>query len=252
MNKFAEMTTDQLKNTVEKEIKKSSPDRSTVMKCLQELKRRDADGEPDKVLDSWEKSQQPEAKTAYRGWGRIVAAAAVVAVLLLAVVPQALGAESIFTKIGNWTKEIFSFGEIQEKEFVYQTDHPGLQELYDTVTSLGVEKNVVPTWLPEGYELNQLLTQTHFDSTTVFASYVKGEKYITINIKIFETNRNFEYQKNATDAALYEKSEIKHYIVENDETWTAAWIIEKTECSISVDAQDDLYKMIASIYKVRE
>ena len=229
-------------------MKKPAPDRNTVMECLQELKRRDADDVPDEVLEAWEVSQRSKSRSAYKGWIRIAAAAAVI-VLLIAAVPHALGAEGVFSRIGRWTKDIFSFGKLPETEFVYQTDHPGLQELYDTVTALGVERNVVPTWIPDGYQLEQLVVQPQYDSTTVFASYFDDEECIVIENIIFTEHISAEYQKNEIDAITYERNGIMHYILHNDKTYTATWTIENVECSISTGTKESLYKIIASIYE---
>ena len=169
-------------------------------------------------------------------------------VLLLTAVPHALGVEGVFTRIGNWTKEIFSFGKLPEREFVYQTDHPGLQELYDTVTALGVERNVVPTWIPEGYQLEQLATSSKFENTTVIASFKYSKNQIVFNVILCDVIKNTEYHKNAEDVEVYEENGIKHYLMENNETWTVVWGIDNVECSMSAPNKEDLFKMISSMY----
>lgn len=248
LSSLSEMSVEQLKNAVEQEIRKPAPNRTTVMECLQELKRRESDDVPDKVLEAWELSQQPKVRPVVTGWHRIIAVAAIVAVVLLVTIPDVCGEENVIQLIGRWTKDIFSFGEIREREFVYQTDHPGLQELYDTVTALGAERNVVPTWIPDGYELEQIEVNTKSDKTTVFANFSDKEHYIVINIMIFNQIRNSEYQKGIEAAETYEKDGIKHYIVENDLTWTVAWSNNNIECSMSAYNKENLYKMISSIY----
>lgn len=248
MDSISDMSIDQLKDTMEQELQKPAPDRSTIMECLQELKRREPEGTHDKVLEAWEASQQPKARLTAKGWRRIIAAAAIVVVVLLATIPNVCGEENVIQLIGRWTDNIFSFGEIHEHEFVYQTDHPGLQELYDTVTALGAERNVVPTWLPNGYKLEQLETQKQPECITVFAIFVDAEHQILINVMAFTSTPNTEYQKGSETVELFEQNGIKHYIVKNDETWTAAWVVENMECSMSAHDKETLCKMISSIY----
>ena len=249
MRRFSEMRTEQLKKTMEEEIRKSNPERSTVMECLQELKRREPEGTPDKVLEAWEASQQFKARPAAKGWGKIAAAAAVLVMLLLATIPRVCGEENVFQMVGRWTKELFSFSEIHKREFVYKTDHSGLQELYDTVTALGTEKNVVPTWLPNGYKLEQLETLKRPDNTTVIANFSSDEHQIIINIMIYASMRDTEYQKGSESVEVFEMREIKHYIVENNETWTAAWSVDNMECFISASTKENLKQILLSIYK---
>ena len=249
MNSFSEMSVEQLKNAVEQELHKPTPDRTTIMECLQELKRREPKETQDKVLKAWEASQQSKKRFANKVWRSIVAAAAVVVVVLLLTVPDVCGEENVIQLIGRWTDSIFSFSEIHEHEFVYQTDHPGLQELYDTVTALGVEKNVVPTWLPDGYQLEQLETQKRSDSITLFANFMDSKHQISFNIMVFTSIPNTEYQKGRDAVEVFEKNGIQHYIVGNDETWTAAWSIDNTECFISADTENNLKQILLSIYK---
>lgn len=252
MDSISDMSIDQLKDTMEQELQKPAPDRSIIMECLQELKRREPDGEPDKVLAAWEASQQPKERLTAKGWRRIIAAAAIVAVVLLATIPDVCGEENVIQLIGRWTDSIFSFGEIHEHEFVYQTDHPGLQELYDTVTALGAERNVVPTWLPNGYKLKQLETQKQPECITVFAIFVDAEHEILINVMVFTSTPNTEYQKGSETVELFEQNGIKHYIVKNDETWTATWVIDNIECFLSVDTETNLKQVLSSIYESEE
>lgn len=252
MANFSDMSIDQLRDTIEQEAQKPAPDRDTVMGCLQELKRRDTGETPDEVLEAWEVSQQTKAKPASKGWGRAIAAAAIVALVLLVTIPDVCGEENVIQLIGRWTDSIFSFGEIQEHEFVYQTDHPGLQELYDTVTALGAERNVVPTWLPDGYELEQIKVKTKTGNSTVYASFVDEKHQIIINIIVFDSIKNTEYQKDISDVEAFEKDGVTHYIMENDSTWTAAWVIDNMECFLSADTEDNLRQMVCSIYESEE
>lgn len=252
MNNLLEEKVDRLKKKIEEEMGKPEPDRSAVMKHLQELRRLDADEEADCVLEAWEAAQQTKRRPAARAWKRIAAVAAVVAVLLLATVPQVLGAESVLTRIGSWTEKIFSFGEIREEPFIYKTNNSGLQELYDTVKDLGVEENVVPTWLPDGYTLEQLSIEEKLDYVTVYASYANKGNAIVFNCLIFTNLKAAEHQKSVSDVQIYEKNGVKHYILSNNETITAAWTLNNIECFISVDDQEDIRRILASIYNTEE
>ena len=200
------------------------------------------------MLEAWEVSQQSKRRSANKVWRSIAAAAAVVVVVLLLTVPDVCGEENIIQLVGRWTGSIFSFEKIQEGEFVYQTDHPGLQELYDTVTALGVEKNVVPTWMPDGYKLEQIKTAAREDNITVFAIFVCGEDQIIINVNIFDSARSGEYQKEVSGMEVLEKNSIKHYIMKNNAVWSAAWINNNAECVISTKNKETLDLLILSIY----
>lgn len=239
-----------LSNRLKKELDKKEPDRGTVIQILKEVKKEESGEEQtDPVLERYGKKPQKQNRSSV--WKRL-AVAAVVCLLVLASVPNVFGSESIFTMIGQWTKEIFSFGEIKEKEFVYQTDHPGLQELYDTVAELELSKNVVPTWIPEEAVLDQLYTNATPSGTMVYAGFTENGNYIGFDLFVFNELSDTEYQKGKENAALYERNGIKHYVMENDERWTAAWIVGNAECAISANNKEVVYKILESIYDLEE
>ncbi len=242
-----------LSDRLKKELDKKEPDRDTVIQILKAVKKEESGGEQtDPVLERYGKKPQKEEKSNRSSVWKRVAVAAVVCLVLLSSIPNVFGSESIFTMIGQWTKEIFSFGKPSDKEFVYQTDHPGLQELYDEVAKLDLNRNVVPTWLPEDAELKQLDTQYAPNGATIFAGFSYTDGYVGIKIKTFDKDAASEYQKGAENAILYERADVKHYILENNGEWAATWIEGNAECVISIKDKDILYKMMDSIYFLGE
>lgn len=240
-----------LSDRLKMELDKKEPDRSTVIQILKEIKKEETGGEQtDPVLEMYGKKPQKEEKPNITSVWKRVAVAAVICLVVLASVPNVFGSESIFTMIGQWTKEIFSFGKPSDKEFVYQTDHPGLQELYDEVAKLELGRNVVPTWIPEDAELKQLDTQYAPNGATIFAGFSYTDGYIGFQFCVYDELPDTEYQKGQENAILYERAEIKHYIMENKEKWTAAWVVGNAECTISVNNKEVLYKIIKSIYSL--
>lgn len=243
-----------LSDRLKKELDKKEPDRDTVIQILKDVKKEESGAEQtDPVLERYNKRPQKERKANTSSvWWKRGAVAAAVCLVVLASVPNVFGSESIFTMIGKWTKEIFSFGQPQEKEFVYQTDHPGLQELYDEVAELNLSRNVVPTWIPEDAVLDQLNTQNTPKGTAIFAGFTYIDNYIGIKVKEFDNNTSSEYQKGEEDAILYEKAGVKHYIVENNGEWSAAWVVDDVECAISVKDKEILHRILESIYLLEE
>ena len=242
-----------LSDRLKQELDKKSPERDTVIQILKDIKKEESGGDQtDPVLEKYKKKPQREKTNISSAWWKRVAVAAIVCLIVLASVPNVFGSESIFTRIGQWTKEIFSFGEIKEKEFVYQTNHPGLQELYDTVAELDLSRNVVPTWIPEDAVLNRIYTKETPVGTMVYASFVYNGNHIGFDVYVYNDAPDTEYQKSEEDIVVYESEGIKHYIVENNEKWTAAWSVDNVECTMDAKDKDVLYEMLRSIYDYQE
>lgn len=248
------------------ELDSESTDRDTVLQILSILKDRDSTDQADCPVDAeeaWDKYLKdrnktmrdvPVARPKPRRWLGLVAAAVTVVFVLLMTVPQAVGADSIFDIIGRWTKDLFGFSHSSSnaptEEYVFQTDNPGLQQIYDAVAGLGVTQPVVPTWVPDGYALTELLTREQRLSTKVVARLCRDDRYIVITIEIYGSGASNKYPKDNASAEEYEASGTKHYILPNEGKWTAVWNQENVECTVTANEyKDTLYGVIDSIYR---
>ena len=260
------LTSQQLDELLRAELDKDDKDAEKVLQILHILEER----ESDKLINNmdtesiWNAYQEGVRKDALvnaqrdrkpRRWiGRLIAAAAILCVLITAA-PKAMGAENIFEILGRWTKTIFAFFDPSSateppEEYVFKTDHPGLQQIYDAIAEQGVTKPVVPTWVPDGHELGEVKSISIRGGKKVCAELLKGEGYITIAIEIYNEKRTNRYTKDDADVEEYEFGGVKHYLMPNEGSWQAVWVTENVECLILTDCERDvLYNIIKSIYK---
>ena len=190
--------------------------------------------------------------------GRWLVLAAVIVCVLLVMVPPALGYESVFSVIGRWTDNLFYFAQkgnvgTSDAEYVFQTDNEGLQKLYDTVLQCGIEKPVVPMWLPEGFSLVTIdVKDTQNSGKSICALFSNGEDTVSINIRGpgLGSDSTGYYEKNADNVIQYHINNIVHYIIKNTDYYAAVWRNGNIEACIDcVMEKDELYKIIDSIYK---
>lgn len=248
------------------ELESDEADRTMILTVIEILEMREKD-EP-----ASEHPKAKEAKALYQAWHdgarfaqenrptrkyRVANAAVIVAIVLVIfmAVPKALGAENIFELIVKWTENFFAFDEPgvevtePQEEYVFQTDNPGLRQLYDTVADLGVIEPVVPQWLPEGYEINTLEVHEGWEGIKVHARFVRGLQEMSITIRILLDNPSFSYFKDRTDVEVYECGGVRHYIIENERTLQVVWHIENIECLFRTTDNCDLYQILGAIYK---
>ena len=162
-----QMSTEQLDEMLQHELEKESVDESAVHLIMEVLEKRDQDIPVEinpQIAAAWEKYQtrasvQSRVKFSFRSWPVRIAAAVAVVIALALAMPQSAEAEGFWERLSRWTDSIFEFfapgDEVVAQEYVFKTDNPGLQQVYDAVTALGITDPVVPMWLPEGYELLQ-------------------------------------------------------------------------------------------------
>ena len=206
------MSTAELDALLQAELHREPPDKETLLVLVELLKQREA-GNPVQVTPEIE-----EAWTAYRRdmdkldrkysrrrrvsvWlARAASVAVIVGVLLAALVPQSAQAESFWKRLARWTDSIFEFinpgaEESEPEEYVFRTDNPGLQQVYDAVVEMGVTEPVVPMWLPEGYELVELTTEPTRSKKYVYAMLSDGNERISLKISVKAIPHNVKHAK---------------------------------------------------------
>ena len=261
-----QLSTQQLDHMLQAKLQKEDADPTEVRAILKVLEEREKNM-PTQMDDvdqlAWQKYQsrvKEDSDKPIKKQKWILRAACIAAVLcvLSVAVSYNVEAESFWGRIVRWTDsilEIFSPEAPSSEEEVYsfRTNHPGLQQVYDAVTGLGVTEPVVPMWLPEGYELVFCQEINTKNKTTLMAGFQNDEKMISYNVAVYSEGVANQYQKDEAEKKVVDIDSVSHYIVRNYDFWVAVWTKENIECSISIDCQEDeLYKVLRSIYDKEE
>ena len=196
--------------------------------------------------------QKPQRKW-YQSWILKVASVILVLGILFVVLPAAAEAGSVKDVLGWWSDSVFQFISPGEKpvtrSIVFQTDHPGLQEIYDTVTELGITQQIVPQELSEEYELTELKAVQMFDDTFIHACLTDQHNNILFNVIVHSNQATLQCEKTAENISVWDLSGVEHYVISNTEDTTVTWVTNNIECTIAADCpEEDVYDFIKSIY----
>ena len=198
---------------------------------------------------TWENKPLP-------GKNRALYAAAVTLIVvgMLMFMSQEASAKSFFDRISRWTDTFFELFSPEAEndnqyEYVFQTDNPGLQEVYEKAVEIGVTGPAVPMWLPEGSELEELWA-SHYDTyIELFARFAKGKESFIINVCVYEECVPRKYYKSDEEIKIIEIEGIAHSLIVNDDNMTFMWSRDNYEFNIIVKcSEDDLRRTIKSIY----
>ncbi|MBQ3529519.1 MAG: DUF4367 domain-containing protein [Oscillospiraceae bacterium] len=260
---WKQLPTEELDKILQAELEKEHPDEEVVLPILQILEEREEDYPAEetpealaileKLNNSTTPSEQPKKR---RGLVAGIAAVAAAACVVVMVLPRTVGAESIFDVLFRWTKSVFEFIDPDENESypnvgnVFVTDNPGLQQLYDKVTELGVTDPVVPMWLPEGFELESLKEyDQRVDGNKIYAVFQKDESSISFSYRI-SSNITTKFEKKNSTVEMFEAGGVSHVVLENAEKLSVTWMIEGVECSMHTNVEKaNVYTIIMSIYR---
>ena len=167
-NALEELETSRLDEMLQTELEKESPDPDAVRLIASVLEERDSTVPTELTPNekaAWQRYQTSisagRKKTVQlRRWSAIAASLVLLVGLIFAVVPQQAEAETFWEMLQRWSTSVVEYFSRQDrfmdKEYTFKTDNPGLQQVYDAVTEMGVTEPVVPMWLPEDAELIDL------------------------------------------------------------------------------------------------
>ena len=259
---WQQMPTAELDQLLQAELEKEHPNEEVVLPILHELEEREKDIPVEKtpeVLEILEKLSKHNTSSKQsihkRKWlAGIAAAAAVVCIVIMSVAPIAR-AESLFDILVRWTSSVFEFFTPEQDasnppvEIVFETDNPGLQQLYDKVIELGVTKSVVPMWLPEGFVLAKLKETPVAGGTRVLCKFENSTNDISFTYRI-STDILPKVEKEETRVEVFEAGEVSHFIVENDDTLSVTWTVDGLDCVMNANvSKEHIYSIIKSIYR---
>lgn len=257
---WKQMPTEELDQVLQAELEKEHPNEEVVLPILRELEEREKDIPVEKtpevlaILEKLNKHNTSSKQSIHkRRWlAGIAAAAAVVCIVIMSISPTAQ-AESLFDMLVRWTSNIFEFIDPNESypnatdDFI--TENPGLQQLYDKVTELGVTESVVPMWLPEGFALSDIKDSPMPGGTKVFCHFENSNNNISIAYRI-SADISAKVEKEETGIEVFEAGEVNHFIMDNDEYLSVTWSVDGVECLLNTNlAREDIYSIIISIYR---
>ena len=259
---WAQLSTEQLDALLHAELRKEHPDEGVVLPILKTLEEREKDCPvsltPEEAEALWEKYKAPIVihNRRKRRWVTGIAAAAAVICLVIMTIPRTVGARSVLGALFHWTSSIFEYVDPDQTEtrpqtdLAFVTDNPGLQQVYDKMTELGVTEKVVPSWVPDGFELQELkVTQTR-DGIKVWARFKGNKGAITLSYRLTMNTAPLLYEKEDTMVETLEVANITHVIMDNGDNISITWVTDCVDCLLGADIEkEDVYKVIKSIYR---
>lgn len=253
------MGTKETERLLRQELEKERPDRQTVMDLMARLEEEDraemSGKAPDEAEASWIRFQLKRDKRRMPRWFGAAAIAAVFCLMIFAA-PPAFGASNFCDLLGRWTESVFVFETTVQTTVetealpTFDTDHPGLRQIYNEAVNLGITQPVIPTWVPDGYELSEIKTSTVKDGVSLHALLNNGNKNINIAVLIRSDSVATSYSKDENEAYWVELNGIAHYVVSNDGKQMVVWKTGNLECRISAsDESIDVIKILKTVYR---
>ena len=186
-----------------------------------------------------------------RPWlSRLVATAAILALVLVSsVTVHAMGID-IWEIIVTWTQETFQLqsANTDESYEAVTEDQRKYTDLQQVLCESGVTLELVPTWFPAGCDLIDIKVAESPVQLIFLAVYQYDEHEIKVQVKQYIDSDPEQIEQSDSLTEEYESNGTVYYIFADNANLQAVWIKENYECYISGPLTIDKIKsMIDSI-----
>lgn len=203
------------------------------------------------ILDSDNEEREP------RPLGRRILRVAMVACLcvaLLLVGAQACGI-NLIGQFLEWREETFVLrgsnrGGQMTLEEALEGEYTSLAE---AVVAYGITDPIVPTWIPEGFEIQYVRAKELSHAVDLTARYV-GDSDQKIILKVYirlDGDDSFVHAEHSDpESTPYENNGIAFVLSNNNTQHQASWVVGRCSCSINGDlTESEITHMIDSIFQ---
>lgn len=258
------LTTAELEAMLKSELERKPPDDEKVILLLHILEER----EPRLPLqltpreeEAWEQyrrkamSRKGRTRLPVR-WLSVAASVVLLVAVLVVMLPQKAEADSFWEMLQRIKSNVMEYfsgeGKLADIEYNFETNNPGLQQVYDAVVELGVTEAVVPMWLPENYVLNEMDQYKSPMSKGIYVSFSNGENELVYKVDVYAGEPAHQYYKDDVHYESYEWDGIDYDLTQNNGWWTVVWTKENIECHLTLACQEETLKQILRSIHVTE
>ena len=198
-----------------------------------------------------EEESKPKRKTNIIPFRRIAAvAASLVLVFSFATYAHAFSFRDVWNAVVVWAQETFCLSTGVGFREPMADSTLEYESIEDMLLKNGLDSNLVPKFIPEGYVLTDVRIDRNPMQETFLAIYLNGNSVLKISVQSFLSSEPEQIEVNGELIEVYCTSNTDYYLVENNQLIQAVWLSECYECYIAGELSvDELKLMIDSIEK---
>lgn len=198
-----------------------------------------------------EEESAPKRKSNIIPFRRIAAVAACfVLVFSLTTTANAFNFRDVWNAVVTWAQETFSFSigvEVSEPEVSDISEYVSLQ---DSLEKDGRDPSILPTLVPDGYTLSDIIIYRTPKQDSYLAVYSNDISTLKISVQVFLSSSPERIEMSDDFCETYSSCGVDYYIFSNYDQTRVAWITDSYECYISGNVPiSDIKLMIDSIKK---
>ena len=208
----------------------------------------------DENLAGTQKSKSGKGKSRFWKTALTRVAVAVVAISLTLTVSSVTASAfgfNFWAWLTAWSQEVFGIQDPHGNSGANNHEIPEqLAELHAAMEENGFPDELLPTYLPAGYEVSETKCETGLGLVQAYCTLKNNDTFITLTYTMYLIDQIMDSaQKDVDNPDVYEVKDVIHHIMTNFDAYSAVWTVDNVEGFISgVESREELIQMINSIY----
>lgn len=182
----------------------------------------------------------------------LTAAAAVLAFVFLGSVTANAFGFNIWKAVAVWAQETFRLeGEVKAESELPEVDiSRGYNSLEEAIYDAERVHNIVPSWIPDGYELLDIIIDETPLQKCYIAVYQAGDAKLKISVRSYQGGYPEQIEQDNENEETYVSANVVYHLFSDIGSMQAVWINDTYECYISGNLTvEQIEMMIDSISK---
>ena len=198
-----------------------------------------------------EEESKPKRKTNIIPFRRIAAVAAcLVLVFSLTTTANAFSFRDVWNAVVTWAQETFSFSMGVEVSEPTPTDQNTYISLQEALSENKRDTSLLPTWIPDGYILNEIIIDENPLQEIYIAIYSNGNSCLKISAKLYLSSEPEQIEQSNISTEILTIDGRDYYILSNNDLNQVAWLNGSFEYYIAGEITiEEMKLMISSIGK---
>jgi len=217
----------------------------------------DAEASFDRFMDKHATiSNQPATEQKpKRSIRRLIASAAIAAVLVCTTVVATQSNKNIYDIFARWTGKTFTVGKDAPVAFIKENaladgEEKPFDSLQEAVDFFGIDAPVAPNFIPDRFALEQITAKNKAGIVIISAYYSNGDDSLSITYRQAAGEDFTVVEQESNDVLLLDCGGINHYLFTVGEREKAYWLNGELECIITGNvSRDECKKIVESIYE---
>lgn len=152
--------------------------------------------------------------------------------------------------IGTWTDDNFNLVNLDETnpDSPLPADPASYTELQRLLAQAGMDPNLAPTWIPEGFEMTNATIDSRIGQNALTVEYQNGDRFLGFLAQTYLPDETRAFERSDGPTEIIQRGDVTYYLFPNLDAQCAVWVKDSWQCSVwGYVTREEMKQIIQSI-----